>query len=379
MKAEHRRPLSLSMPLGPGPFRATLVRNFFENLLPDSFHLRKRLASQLGVSQHSPWHLLSHLGRDCAGALQLLPEGEYPEGSWVRGRPLKDDYLKKLIRIIPRMGVFRSLGRDYRFCLAGEQDKAALLRQGDDWLVPLRHTPTTHIVKVPDRPWGAENEWLCQRILAYFDLPVAKSELFQAEEHQVLVVERFDRRFLNNGLELLRLPTEDLCQALGKSSTQRYQAVGGPGIQEVMDLLLGSAQANQDRWYFFLAQLLFWMLGALEGHAKNFTLFLERHGRFRLAPCYDVVSSHPKAGFRGALAMSWGKAEPWSLEHPPDWMGMAKLCRFKTQARALMSFVLERTPRVIELVKAELPDGFPPQVSEPILNGLQKAALRLRS
>ncbi|MGH7824236.1 MAG: HipA domain-containing protein [Candidatus Binatia bacterium] len=38
---------------------------------------------------------------------------------------------------------------------------------------------------------------------------------------------------------------------------------------------------------------MFWLLGATDGHAKNFSIFLRPGGRFRLTPLYDVMSVQP--------------------------------------------------------------------------------------
>jgi serine/threonine protein kinase HipA of HipAB toxin-antitoxin module len=60
-----------------------------------------------------------------------------------------------------------------------------------------------------------------------------------------------------------------------------------------MDLLLGSERAYEDRKMFMTANLLCWMLGAIDGHAKNFSIFLRPGSRFHLTPLYDVISIYP--------------------------------------------------------------------------------------
>ncbi|WP_420971702.1 HipA domain-containing protein [Bradyrhizobium sp. B120] len=37
----------------------------------------------------------------------------------------------------------------------------------------------------------------------------------------------------------------------------------------------------------------FWLLGATDGHTKNFSIFLSPGGRFRMTPLYDVISAQP--------------------------------------------------------------------------------------
>lgn len=63
-----------------------------------------------------------------------------------------------------------------------------------------------------------------------------------------------------------------------------------------MKLLLNAADPQGNRKEFLKAQVLFWMLAAPDGHAKNFSIFLERQGRYTLTPMYDVVSAYPVLG-----------------------------------------------------------------------------------
>ncbi|WP_415830482.1 HipA N-terminal domain-containing protein [Bordetella flabilis] len=75
------RALSLSLPFAPGnpPHRGSAVRAYFENLLPDSKDIRERVARRYRADSTDAFDLLAQVGRDCAGALQLLPEGMAPE------------------------------------------------------------------------------------------------------------------------------------------------------------------------------------------------------------------------------------------------------------------------------------------------------------
>ena len=72
-----RRSLSLSLPLSQGttPFSGKVVEFYFDNLLPDSIGIRKRLASKFGAESTYAFQLLEKIGRDCVGAIQLLPGG----------------------------------------------------------------------------------------------------------------------------------------------------------------------------------------------------------------------------------------------------------------------------------------------------------------
>jgi serine/threonine-protein kinase HipA len=70
---------------------------------------------------------------------------------------------------------------------------------------------------------------------------------------------------------------------------------------------------------FLKAVVVFWLLGATDGHAKNFSVFLSPGGRFRMTPLYDVVSAQPSfdAGQvrrnRMKLAMAVGDSRHYVL------------------------------------------------------------------
>lgn len=382
LTAPHRRPISLSLPLRGQPHRGPVVTAYFENLLPELPEVRMRLAERLGLDSPDPRSLLTELGRDCAGALQFLPVGSRPGNAGIKARAFRKEYLEKLMKIVPRAPILRTLRNDFRVCLPGEQEKTALLQYQGEWQLPLDYTPTSHIFKLasPDKPPHAlENEWLCHLVLKAYQVPVANSQLLRLGQQTVLVVERFDRRWSSDGSRLLRIPTEDLCQALGKPAHHRYERNGGPNFKNIMDLLLGSSQAQQDRANFFRAQLVFWMLGALDGHCKNFSIFLEPQGRFRLAPCYDVMSWHPLRQQSGDLAMSLGFAgeTQWDPNFEPAWRACASQCKMKNEAPVIVRELVERTPEVVREVWSQLDPEFPRPLAECILGGLTQAAMKL--
>jgi len=368
LQARHRRPLSLSMPTRSRPYRGQVVSAFFDNLLPELPALRTRLAARLKVASSSPGDILSELGRDCAGAVQLFPEGLVRGAARVSGVPLKESYLERFLKVVPRSPILRCLRHHFRVALAGVQEKTALLYYQGQWRFPTHSTATTHIFKLGQT---AENEWLCHLLLKAYGFPTARCQLVPAGDLLALAVERFDRRWCAQGMRLLRVPVEDLCQALGVPSEKKYERDGGPGIKQVLDLLLGSAQGQRDREEFLRRHIVYWMLGANDGHAKNFSLFLEAAGRFHLAPCYDVVSTYPHPE---PMAMAVGGEFEWSKIETRHWLATARQARMQNHMPGLIRQLVEKTPAVIETVRAQLPEGFP---CETIFQGLSKAAQRL--
>jgi serine/threonine-protein kinase HipA len=240
-----------------------------------------------------------------------------------------------------------------------------------------------------DLSLSIENEWLCGRIAAAYGLPVASSSIATFEDQKVLVVQRFDRRLASDGRWWLRLLQEDGCQALGLPPGLKYQSDGGPGITDLMALLGGSQQPQEDRLQLFRSLLLFWLLAAIDGHAKNFSLVLAAGGAFRLTPLYDILSAYPVMG-KGAnqlapqkvrMAMALNGSKPrylwWGLE-PRHWLATAKNSGIDpVVALRVMAEMVAATPSVIAAVSEKIPPGFPDAVREPILTGLDKAALRL--
>jgi serine/threonine-protein kinase HipA len=207
-------------------------------------------------------------------------------------------------------------------------------------------------------------------------------------EQKTLIVERFDRRLAADGTWILRLPQEDFCQATGTSRDDKYEADGGPGIRRIMDLLLGSARAEDDRLDFFRTQVLFWMLCAIDGHAKNFSLFLEAHGRFRLTPRYDVISAFPVLGrkrnqlsplkVKMAMAVEGeNRHYLWHSIQKRHWEETARRSGIDAYWPKLLDELIEKTPAALAAVAAELPKDFPASVADPILDGLKKSAAKL--
>ena len=391
------RALSLSLPFTPGngAHRGAAVANYFDNLLPDSDAIRARIRSKFAAATTGAFDLLSAIGRDCVGAVQLLPEGEPPVGfDRIDREPLTEAGVEQAIAA--SLSGARALGQenfdDFRISLAGAQEKTALLFHRGKWCRPLRATPTTHILKLPlglvghlqmDMRDSVENEWLCSRIMRAFGLNTATCEILQFGGQKVLAVERFDRARQSGGW-IARLPQEDFCQACGLPSTQKYESDGGPGMREILQVLNSSSQAEAGKRAFLKAQMVFWLLAAVDGHAKNFSIFHERGGTYRLTPFYDVLSAWPIIG-RGKGKIDWhkasmamavrGKNAHWKLKEikKSHWDATARFAGLG-DASDLLGEITAQIPRVIQDVNSELPEKFPDEVADAIFSGIQKTA-----
>lgn len=323
-------PISLSLPLRTGASRGGAVEAFFDNLLPDRDAVRRRIAERMGAAGSDFYSLLEVIGRDCVGALQLAPEGE--DIAAAPRQPAQPLTEADIAAILAGLSVAPlGLGRDqaFRISVAGAQEKTALLWRDGQWWRPLGTTPTTHILKpqlgqIPtadgliDLSDSVDNEHYCLALMKACGLLAANSSIATFGEHRVLVVERFDRRWENG--QLIRLAQEDAAQALGVPPTRKYQSDGGPGLRDILELLRGADDPLADQAAFLKAQMLFWLIGATDGHAKNVSLFLGPGGRFRMTPFYDVLSAQsafdagqiPAKSFR--LAMSAGRNRHYRVD-----------------------------------------------------------------
>ena len=392
-QSPNARPLSMSMPLpaAGGDITGAVVENYFDNLLPDSNRIRERLRRRFGAPSTRAADLLARIGRDCVGAIQLLPDGVVPAAhDHIDSQPLTDAQVEALLHdVTDDASAEDSLLADFRISIAGAQEKTALLRVRDRWHLPHAATPTTHIFKLPlgrvgnmraDMSNSVENEWLCHNVLALLGFDVAKTEMAQFGRQKVLVVERFDRRWMDGSRWIARLPQEDFCQATGTPGDLKYQSDGGPGIRACLDLLSGSSQANADKLAFVKTQLMFWLMAATDGHAKNFSIFLERGGGFRLTPLYDVLSAWPIIGNganrvsprRAKLAMALrGKNVHYNLHdiHMRHWQALAKQSGAPDALEHMEALVMQ-VPYALAQMADLLPQGFPRAVFNAIRRGM---------
>jgi serine/threonine-protein kinase HipA len=398
------RSLSLSLPITAGAreLRGPVVENYFDNLLPDNERMRDRLRSRFAASSTAALDLLSAIGRDCVGAVQLLPPGAAPEGvDRIRSETLTDDEVERVLRgVTSARGLGMHDGDDddedgFRISLAGAQEKTALLRVGDRWCRPHGATPTTHILKLPlglvggmqiDMSGSVENEWLCAQIVHALGLPVARTEIATFGSQKVLVVERFDRQRMGSGRKawIARLPQEDFCQASGLPPGLKYEADGGPGMQRCLDVLAASEAPDADRARFLLSQLAFWLLAATDGHAKNFSIFHKRDGAFALTPLYDVLSAWPVIGegpnqisaHRAKLAMALRtKNAHYRLRdiHARHWNELALRSGVSSLWDRMLGLV-EGAPAALDRVSDALPARFPARLWSRVAQGVRAQA-----
>jgi len=391
---ENTLPISRALPLRPERYVGPPVIAVFENLLPDSDYIRRRVAERVGADGVDAYSLLARIGRDCVGALQFLPEGELPGDSRVlTGEPLSDDQIAAMLKDLARTPLGIRAERDFRISVAGAQEKTALLFHNGHWTLPTGTTPTTHILKpvIGTLPNGMDltdsigNEHFCLRLMAAFGLPVARTGIATFAGTKALVIERFDRLRARDG-RLIRLPQEDCCQALAVPPTRKYQNEGGPGIVEICGLLQGSDEPLRDRANFLMATILFWLIGATDGHAKNFSIALMPGGCFTMTPLYDVLTVQPslEAGQLQVkdmkLAMRVGKSRHYKVSEIQG--------RHFVETGLAAGFSREQVARIFEDIEArsevafatalaDMPTDFPGALFDAVKRGFDQRVPRL--
>lgn len=397
----YARPISLSLPLQFGTITSDAVINYFDNLLPDNPAIRDRIVRRYQTPSRQPFDLLTEIGRDSVGAVTLLPQGEHtpaPVMSWdILNETRLEEILSSYQSDIP-LGMINGED-DFRISVAGVQEKTALLKIDRDWCIPRGITPTSHIIKLPigeihqpsatlDLSESVDNEYFCLALAAALGIDVPNAEIINAGDVRALAVERFDRRWNREHTMLLRLPQEDLCQVFGLPSSVKYESDGGPGIPEIMEFLLGSSNALQDRFSFMKFQVFQWLLGATDGHAKNFSVFIEAGGSYRLTPFYDIISAFPVLGGRGlhigdlklAMSLKATKGRKYEINqiYPRHFFALANEVNFqKSEMDEILDFFATNVPAALQRVSESLPDGFSVEVVESITRSMTKLHARL--
>ncbi len=393
---ERAYPVSLSLPLREDAFKGAPVVAVFENLLPDSESLRSRVAEKVGADGTDAYSLLSQIGRDCVGALQFFSENADIDFSGlfsIRGEVVSDGEIEKLLNNLARVPLGMDREHDFRISVAGAQEKTALLFHNGKWLRPSGTTPTTHILKTQigklpsgiDLSNSVENEFYGLTVMESFGLPVNKAEIKTFGKTKSLVIERFDREWTKEGY-LLRIPQEDFCQALSIPPSLKYQNEGGPGMVEILNLLKGSDTPAEDQRSFLKAQILFWLMGATDGHAKNFSIFLGTGGRFVLTPFYDVLTAQPFFDNRQIerkamkIAMFVGNSRHYKMDeiqgrHFIQTVQRAGLPEYI--AKEALEEISSMAEKAMQDIEKKLPPGFPEEIHESVIRGMQSRLERL--
>ena len=355
-------PLSQSLPLRPTPHTGKSVANYLWGLLPDNELTLASWARHFQVSARNPVALLSHVGEDCAGAVQFLREDRLEAWLSDDGKRLEIEWLTpkdvahRMRHLISDAGAARESIAEGQFSLSGAQAKTAYFYDAAEkrWGIPRGRSPTTHILKPVSNDFDgfAENEHFCLALARSAGLSAARTEWHSYGGIPTLVVERYDR--VQKEGQWYRIHQEDCCQALGISPASKYENDKGPGFKQIMALLDSSDDPQADRERLMKSACFMYLIAAIDAHAKNFSLLYTRGtGRFnmRLSPLYDVASAWPYPlqipAQKMKLAMRIGRHYRLKEIQPRHFEELAKDCGFPPDAmRAILQDLALRLPRL---------------------------------
>jgi serine/threonine-protein kinase HipA len=272
------------------PARDDTGLNFFENLLPEGPAL-DTIARLAKVSRADTYGILAAFGRDCAGAIMVLPEGEVPPGPGEQTyTPLTHDELAKAVRNLGSNPFGADPERGFRPSLPGYQRKLLVGRADDGtWQIPGGGAPSTWLLKPDGSTAMATNEMTCLDLAAACGLPVPAHELITADDRPTLAVQRYDRT--KSAEDFVRLHQEDGCQATGTPPAWKYEEDGGPSLRSLASIIRD--YGDPDDLIELLRRVTFNVAVAnADSHAKNLSfLHNSQDISVHLTPVYDVIST----------------------------------------------------------------------------------------
>ena len=130
----------------------------------------------------------------------------------------------------------------------------------------------------------------------------------------------------------------------------------------------------------------FWLLGATDGHAKNFSVFITRGGGFHLTPLYDVLSTQPLVddGTLRRTEMRMAMAVGNNLHCRIDEILPGHFARSATKAGAPPTLINEireelaaSIPAALDNLEQALPKDFPERLLASISAGVRGCLPRL--
>jgi serine/threonine-protein kinase HipA len=303
--------LSCSLPT-PGPSTPAAARAFLEGLLPEgraleaaASRVRVRLRDGHPDAPADAVALLAEYGRECAGAVVIVPAGMRGDQPGTYRRIAGPEF-GDLMSELPTRPLGTDPDRGIRMSLAGAQPKLLLAHFGGAWYEAADGAASTHILK-PAGIWehSAENEALVMTLARALGLTDREVWVEQVDGRAVFVAERYDR--IVRGRKVLRLHQEDMCQALGIRPAQKYE-IGRPSAQMagVLRIHTDSPQLELERLY---RQVVFRVLiGDEDSHGKNYSL-LHIDGRVTLAPMYDSLCTLLYPSLSGMMAAPIGSIQ----------------------------------------------------------------------
>lgn len=325
------------------------VQWFFDNLLPEE-GARELLSKEATTAISDIFGLLEYYGKESAGAITLLKEGEGITGNEEKALP--DDVLSERIKNLPIVSL--SNGSTKRMSLAGAQHKLAIIFRDEALSEPVGNTLSTHILK-PDHsqpehyPHSVANEWFTMTLASRIGLDVPEVCIKSVPE-RVYIIKRFDRRMEND--QLNRIHTLDACQVLTLQHGMKYTQSTLKNLNEFIDFCRNKAVTRQR---IFTWNLFNTIVGNGDAHLKNLSVLCDNSG-MELSPHYDLLctSIYEKENRWGDALLSWevGEAKRFSevTRHDMLTFGLAIGLKERFIYRSIDKMIKQIGPKADEII-----------------------------
>ncbi|MAC83943.1 MAG: phosphatidylinositol kinase [Arcobacter sp.] len=271
-----------------------VIRNFIENLLPEG-QGREVLSSFHHISKSNIFAFIHIIGKETTGALTFSVEGTFLETSF---REVPKSELAQRIRDRKNIPIELWDG-NARLSVAGVQDKLPITIIDGKFGFGEGELASTHILKFEKETDNIVlNEFLSLKLASIAGLEVPNIEIIKLEEQEVLLVERFDRKNINDE-KILRKHIIDGCQALNLSVSHKYERAFGSGdmkdyregatFKKIFSLIDKCSSPILTK-----KSLITWIcvnlcLGNSDAHGKNISFKIEKD-KMSLTPFYDIVN-----------------------------------------------------------------------------------------
>ncbi|HBN6258843.1 type II toxin-antitoxin system HipA family toxin [Vibrio parahaemolyticus] len=271
------------------------IENYLRNLLPEGEAFEEMIQNTT-ISKSNTFGLIRKLGAETSGALSFRVPNSEPEETSFRAVP-DDELIERLERNLSPLVYWDG---KVRLSVAGVQNKLNLLKRGDEWGFGEGKLSSNYILKFESgkAPCIAVNEFFCMTLAKLAGWDVANVELTRIGKTRTLIIERFDRAYIEARDVVQRKHVIDGCQATDLPPGYKYERQNGdegdgvytrdgvsfPRLLSVKTIDTVITNLKLTQWMLFnLATLNY------DAHGKNISFFVTPKG-LELAPFYDLVN-----------------------------------------------------------------------------------------
>lgn len=295
-------PISISLPFRRESFSPSQTKDFFSGLLPEGF-TKREVARQLKLPEDDYLSILSALGSECIGAVQILEDGTTPE------EPSYEELSHEQIRRLASEGATHAAGvlKKTHISLAGASGKVGLYHDDglNRWYYPHGDAPSTHIIKQSHVRLDniVINEMLTMMTAGKLGINTSISDIINPgnDKDDILLfsTKRYDRKMdkssgkIGEHIRPYRLHQEDFSQSMGIPSDEKYETVDSGYLAKMFDLVRQNSSSPIEDQNELWDRIVFdYLIGNTDAHIKNFSIISDKTlFNKRLAPAYDMIST----------------------------------------------------------------------------------------